>query len=145
MNEPDPINGSDPTHQANPMDEFEHALKRALRPVNPPATLAKFLAIATEAKEHQRRTGKWWFSPKTGGRLLVLPWPPAWTAGALAAMLLLGVLAGEQVHVRRQHERAEVAQQQLAQQQFETAVRVTDQALDQTRRQLASVGLRFAE
>jgi hypothetical protein len=132
----------DPMNPADPLDEFEHALKRALRPVNAPETLAKFLASAAEAKAHQQRAGRFWFARrlfperKPGGRLLVLPWPPAWTASALAAMLLLGALAGEQVHVGRQHERAEMAQQQ-----FETSMHITDRALDQAREQLARAGV----
>ena len=149
MKNPEPMHKVKPTDVREPMDDFERMLKRALRPVNAPATLAKFLASATEAKEHQRRTGRFWFTPrrfperKPGGKLLVLPWPPAWIGSALAAMLLLGVLAGEQVHGH--YEREQSARQQIAQQQFETAVRVTDRALDQTRQQLATAGLRFAE
>jgi hypothetical protein len=128
MSELEPRNGPDP------MDEFEHALKRALRPVNPPETLAKFLAAAAE--DHQRRTARLRFRPKNDGRLLGLSWPPAWIGSALAAMLLLGALAGEQVHVRHQHERAEMAQQQ-----FETSMHITDRALDQAREQLTRAGV----
>jgi hypothetical protein len=60
-----------------------------------------------------------------------------WTGGAIAAMLTLGVFGAEQAHVR--HER--VAQVALAQQQFETATRITDQALEHTREQLARAGV----
>jgi hypothetical protein len=44
----------------------------------------------------------------------------------------------EQVHVR--HEREQAA---LATQQFETAMRVTDHALDQTRNQLQRAGIKL--
>jgi len=55
---------------------------------------------------------------------------------AIAAVLVLGCFVAERVHVERQ-------KAELAQQQFETAMRVTDHALDQTRVQLERAGLRF--
>jgi hypothetical protein len=123
------------------MDEFEQALTRAMRRVEVrPEMTARLLAIATQAPEHQRRARRLWFMParsaagKTGGKVLVLPHPRAWMGGVLAAMLVLGVFAGEQAHAR--HERAEAAQQQ-----FETSVRITDRALDQAREQLARAGV----
>ena len=60
----------------------------------------------------------------------------AWVGGAIAAALVLGAFVGDQVHVRRERERAA-----LATQQFETATRVTDHALDQVRAQLARAGV----
>jgi hypothetical protein len=59
-----------------------------------------------------------------------------WVGGAIAAMLALGVFGVEQAHVR--HEREQAA---LAQQQFETATRITDQALEHAREQLARAGI----
>jgi hypothetical protein len=56
-------------------------------------------------------------------------------SGALAAVLVVGVFGVEQVHERR--ERA------VATQQFVTAMRVTDHALDQTRAQLKRSGIRL--
>jgi len=63
-----------------------------------------------------------------------------WVGGAIAAMLALGAFVGETVHVRHQREQAA-----LATQQFEAAVRVTDQALDKTRVQLERAGLNFGD
>jgi hypothetical protein len=63
-----------------------------------------------------------------------------WASGAIAAALLVGVFAGDQLHARHQRERA-----QLAQQQFEAGVRITDDALEHTREQLAQAGIRFGE
>ena len=60
--------------------------------------------------------------------------------GAIAAGMLAGVFATEQVHQRRERERTEAAARQL-----ETAMRVTSRALDQTRAQLARAGLRLEE
>jgi hypothetical protein len=57
--------------------------------------------------------------------------------GAVAALLAVGVFAGEQVH--RHH------QQELADRQFDTAVRITGHALDQTRAQLLRAGVQLPE
>ncbi len=109
--------------------DFERQLTRALRHVDAPE------GFAARVIEHAATAEK------------LLPVPPrfltprirAWAGGAIAAMLVLGLFAAEQVHVR--HEREQIA---LAQQQFETAMRVTDHALDQTRVQLERAGLGWA-
>lgn len=121
---------------SEPMDAFERALQKALqnKVSASPETLAKFLAIAEEAQEHQRRTGKWWFTPKSGGKVLVFPKPRAWVGGALAAALVIGVFTAEQVHDRRERRVA-------AEQQFETATHIEDMALAHAREQLARKGI----
>ena len=117
-------------------NEFERALTRAMARVNPPETLAKFLMKAAEVEAESRlprreRKNKWaWFVPQRTAY--------GWMGGALAAVLVVGVFGVEQVHVR--HEREQAAQ---ATQQFETAMRVTDHALDQTRAQLQRAGIRL--
>jgi hypothetical protein len=65
----------------------------------------------------------------------------AWTGGAIAAMLALGMFGAEQLHQR--HERAQ--QTAMANQQFAMAVQVTDHALAQTREQLQRAGLNLSE
>jgi hypothetical protein len=55
-------------------------------------------------------------------------------AFATAALVLLGVVGGERVHERHVRE-AEATQQ------FETATRITDQALEHARQQLARAGV----
>jgi hypothetical protein len=99
-------------------------------------TTAKFLALADEA-ERKRTHAR-------GSRVFAIQWPQpwerSWMAGALAAMLVLGAVGGEELHQR--HERAQAA---LATQQFEAGVRVTDQALEQTRAQLAQAGVRLGD
>jgi predicted phage tail protein len=130
------------------MDEFEQSLARALKRVEVRAdTAAKFLAIAAEAKQQHRETGRMWVTPridgkKTGGKLLFLPRPVfrTWVGGALAAALAVGVFVGEQAR-----ERAQARKQALAEQQFEAAMRVTDHALDQTRASLERAGLRLGD
>jgi hypothetical protein len=64
----------------------------------------------------------------------------AWMGGAVAAVLVLGMVTAEQLHLRR--ERAEQAK---ADQQFAVAMQVTDRALAQTREQLQRAGLKIAE
>jgi hypothetical protein len=112
------------------MNDFEKKLAKAMRRVDAPPNVAKFLAAAAEVHAERElpraeRKHRWAF---------FLPVPPA---GALAALLVLGVFAGEQVHERRQQAKAE--------QQFETAMRVTDHALDQTRAQLQRAGLKLGD
>jgi hypothetical protein len=116
---------------------FDEMLRSALRPVQPPETLAKFLAIAAEAEEHRRKTGRRWFKPRSGGLLYMPAWPRMWAGGALAATLLFGGLIGEQVH--RRHESA------VATREFATSMRITDQAMEHTRAQLLQAGVRLDE
>jgi hypothetical protein len=112
--------------------EFELKLSKAMRRVHAPDDLAKFLMAATEvqAERHlprSERKHRWaFFVPR--------PQAAAWMAGALAAVVVVGVFAGD--HAYRQHERSVQATQQ-----FETATRITDQALEHTREQLARAGI----
>ena len=124
--------------EREPMDEFEQTLQRAMQRVNAPETLAKFLATAVEAEEHRRRSGSGWFRPSRGGRVYALPRPRRWVAGALAAALLLAALGAREWRLHQQR----VA---VADEQFTAAVRVTDQALEQTREQLRQAGLNLGQ
>ena len=114
------------------MDEFERQLSRAMKRVNAPETMAKFVMLAAEAEQRRMSPG-----PKAKTRILAFPKPPMWLSGAIAAVLVLGIFVGAQVHQR--------AQEQKARQQFETAIRVTDHALDQTRAQLERAGLNLGD
>jgi hypothetical protein len=122
------------------IDPLEAQLRKALERVDAPPTLRLFLETAIEAQEHQRRTGKWWFTPQRGGKLLVLPKPWRWmtsplAGGALAAVLVVGVfVTGEQVH--REHVR-----QAQATQQFEQATQITDRALERAREKMRKAGV----
>jgi type VI protein secretion system component VasF len=109
--------------------KFEQELAQAMRGVDPPEGFAERVLARAQASEQPR------------ARVLAMPRRlPLWTSGAIAAALLVGVFAGDQLHARHQREQA-----QLAQQQFEAGVRITDDALEHTREQLAQAGVRFGE
>jgi hypothetical protein len=112
-------------------DEFEQELTRRMRRVDPPEGFMERLMERAEAEA------------PTPAKVLTMPRRMvfrAWVGGAIAAMLVTGVFIGERVHVR-----SEERKQALAQQQFETAMRVTDHALDQTRASLQKAGLTLTE
>jgi type VI protein secretion system component VasF len=109
--------------------KFEQDLAQAMRGIDPPEGFAERVLARAQASEQPR------------ARVLAMPRRlPLWTSGAIAAALLVGVFAGDQLRARHQRERA-----QLAQQQFEAGVRITDETLEHTREQLAQAGVRFGE
>jgi hypothetical protein len=108
------------------MNEFEQQVARALRPVDAPEGFAARVmarAVATNAVVMR---------PRLHAQM--------WVGGAVAAMLAVGAFVGEAVHVRRQREEAA-----LATQQFDAAVRVTDQAIERTRMHLEKAGLKLGD
>ena len=123
------------------MREFEQALSRAMQRVEVRAeTTAKLLALAEDAENNKRvQAGGGFrlikFSDR--GRVFAmsrLPQARAWMGGAIAAVLAMGVFVG--THVHEKHERRVAAQQQ-----FETAERITDAALARTRAELEQRGI----
>lgn len=109
--------------------QFEQQLTHAMRAVDPPEGFAERVLARAQAAEQPR------------ARVLAMPRRrPLWASGAIAAALLVGVFIGEQTHLRHQREQAE-----LARQQFEAGMRITDEALDHTREQLAQAGVRFGD
>lgn len=121
--------------------EFESKLQRAMRRVDVRAeTTAKFFALAAEAERKRHAMegrGPRLVKPSNGGRVLVFPKVRPWVGGAIAAVLAVGVFVGEQAY--RQHQR------QQAEQQFDTAMRVTDHALEQAQAQLRHAGVRLPQ
>ena len=118
------------------MDEFEEQLVRQLRRVDAPEGFA--LRVLDRVSDHTEQ------QPPLRARVLTMPaWsfkPRVWVGGAIAAALVLGCFAAQQVRVKQQQEKAE-----LAQQQFDTAMRVTDHALDQTRAHLERAGFKLGD
>jgi hypothetical protein len=108
--------------------EFDEVLAKAMRRLDAPERFAaKVMELAT-------------VPAKPKGRLLVMPRVQAWMGGAIAAALVLGTLITARVHVVRQQEQAA-----LTERQFETAMRVTNQALDRTQLQLQRAGLKLGD
>ena len=108
--------------------ELERELAHALRRVDAPEGFAGRVLAAAET---------------TPRRAKVLAMPARvrmWTGGAIAAALLAGVFVQREV---RAHERREQAA--LAQQQFETALRITGDTLDDVRRQLQHAGVELGD
>ncbi len=147
--------GEAPEFQDAGMMEFEQALGRAMQRVEVRAeTAAKFLALAEEAERgrvHPSEQKTFAGDPgKAGGGLrlvrlsnggrvfamprLRIPQARAWMGGAIAAVLAMGVFAG--AHIHEQHER-----RVMAEQQFETAQRITNETLARTREQLERQGI----
>ena len=124
--------------------EFELQLARAMRRVDAPEGFAaRVMECAANSERADAAPAPGDAAPRVVvmrprfGSLRVR----TWAGGAIAAMLALGMFGAEQLH--QQHERAQQAA--LANQQFEAAVRVTDQALAQTREQLQRAGLNLGE
>jgi len=113
------------------LTRFERELMQAMRAVDPPEGFADRVMARAQAAEKPR------------ARVLAMPWRGRfWMSGAIAAAVLGGALIGEQVHLRRERERAELAQRRTeAAQQFETAMQITDQTLTQVRAQLQQAGV----
>jgi type VI protein secretion system component VasF len=108
-----------------PFTKFERELTQALRAVDPPDGFAERVMARAQTSEQPR------------AKVIAMPRRlPSWTSGAIAAALLLGVFFGVQIHLRHQREQA-----QIAQQQFEDGIRITDQALERTRQQLQRAGV----
>jgi hypothetical protein len=137
--------GETPEFQDARMTEFEQALGRAMQRVEVRAeTAAKFLALAEEAERSRMKAGGGLRLVRlsNGGRVIAMPrlripQARAWMGGAIAAVLAMGVFAG--AHIHEQHEEHE--RQVMAQQQFETAERITDETLARTRAELEQRGI----
>jgi hypothetical protein len=123
------MNHFDPDH------DLDGQLTQALRPVDPPPGFAaKIMELVAKspAQPTEQPARLFTLRPRWQNPTLRL-----WTTGALAAALVACLFTGEQLHRRHQ--------QQLADQQFLTAVRITDHALDQTRAQLLRAGIKFTD
>jgi hypothetical protein len=111
------------------LTKFEQELTQAMRAVDAPEGFAERVMARAQAKE------------RLPARVYALrPAARVWMSGAIAAALLAGVFVADEVRVRHQRERAE-----LAQRQFEAGIRITDETLEHTREQLAQAGVRFGE
>lgn len=105
--------------------DFGQQLTQALHRVAPPDGFTERVMARTQSS-----------MPARAKAVTMTPRPGRWAGGAIAATLLVGLFAAERTHIRRQREQAE-----LAQRQFEVAIRITDETLEQTRQQLQRAGI----
>jgi hypothetical protein len=111
--------------------EFEAKLTQAMQRVDAPEGFAA--RIMDRVAKPAEATATAAPTATTGKVIAFRSRVQRYAALGLAAMLALGVFGLDQMHQR--HERA------VATQQFETASRITDQALAHTRQQLARAGV----
>ena len=116
-------------NEPEPMDPFERELARALRPVDAPRSLLQSVLLTVQVEGREGRSNWRVIAGK-----LTFPKQRAWMGGAIAGLLVLSVLGGERVH--QEHERAARAQRE-----YETAMRITDRALEQAREQVQQSGI----
>jgi RNA polymerase sigma-70 factor (ECF subfamily) len=103
---------------------LEQELTQALRRVDAPAGFAeRTMARAGTAKP-------------AAAKVVTMAPRRVWASGAIAAVLMVGALVGEQTHLRHERDRAEQAQRQ-----FDAAMRITDQTLEHVREQLQQAGV----
>jgi hypothetical protein len=110
--------------------ELERELKQAMRRVDPPAGFADRVMARIEKPAEQKRA-----------KVLMMPvrWRP-WLSGALAAGLAIGVFAVQEVRVHQQ-EKEQQRKAEMAQQQFEMAVQITNETLNDVRQQIRQAGI----
>jgi len=113
--------------------DFEKQLTKAMQRVDAPETLMRSVMLQVDA---ERVAAPAHVSNARHGAPRVWVWSRAWFGAAAfaTALLLVSVVGGERLHERHVRE----AQ---ATQQFETATRITDAALQHTREQLARAGV----
>ena len=127
MNQPEDLNQSEESNQpGDSFAELEQYLTQALQRVDAPEGFAERTLTRIQS-----------LAPVRAKVITMAPRARFWASGAIAAVLLAGVFS-EQTYVRHQHEQAE-----LAQQQFDAAIRITDKALEHTREQLERAGVRI--
>jgi hypothetical protein len=140
VNQPEDLNQNEeffPSREQNQpeRDAFEMELKQALRHVDAPHGFAQRIIERAQLAEPAPAT-------LARAKVVAMPRPRVWTnlwaGGAIAASLLAGALVTDQVHVRHQRQ-----QEELAQRQFEAAIRITDETLEQTRQQLQQAGVQL--
>jgi hypothetical protein len=125
VNQPEELNPPEDLNLPDkPFAELERQLTQAMRPLDAPKGFAERTMALAQASGAPR------------GKLLMMPARlRVWASGAIAATLVSGVFVAEQTHIRHERERV-----QFAQQQFEAAMRITGETLEQTRLQLQQAG-----
>ena len=126
---------------------FERELTMAMRRVNAPASLERFLMIAAEAEaeREQQERRVLWFKPRAtngarSGRVLAFPRMQSWVGGAIAAVLVLGTIGSvEAIHLQN------VRRQEQATREFAAAEQIRSRALEHAREQMQRVGVSLGQ
>jgi hypothetical protein len=119
------------------MSEFEELLTKKMGRVDAPKDFA--------ARVMARAEGKVVAMPNPGLAKVLMTRPKAWWGGAIAAVLVLGVLGGEHVHKERAAKQEMEAKRVQAEREFDTATRITDETMERMREKLAKRGVSIGE
>ncbi|WP_263380691.1 hypothetical protein [Granulicella paludicola] len=128
----DDILNTESVQKAFEANDFETKLTQAMQRVDAPEGFAARIMDRVAKPAEAVAVPP---APTTGKVIAFRSRVQRYAALGLAAMLALGVFGLEEIHQR--HER------EAATQQFETATRITDQALAHTRQQLAKAGVQL--
>lgn len=119
------------------LSELEHQLRKALRPVDPPAGFAD--RVLARARQREGLDGPPNHGSRESSRPRLLAFSGLrsrlWAGGAIAAVLLAGVVTEENRRIEQRHKAEE------AQRQFEAALQVTNRTLGHVREQLYRAGV----
>jgi hypothetical protein len=111
------------------LTEFETELQQAMRHVDAPEGFAECVLAKAARPDPQQ------------AKVLTMPRRVrVWAGGAIAAAVLAGVFVTHEVRLRHQRLEAERAQQQ-----FETAMQITGETLQDVRRQLQLAGVELGD
>lgn len=126
LNQPaEPFPADDQLSELEQHLELEQYLRQALRPVDPPANFTESLLARVDP------------APRRNAKILSMSSRTRiWAGSALAASLVAGFLIAGEVHERRERQKVETAQRQ-----FNDALQITNEALEQTREQLRQAGI----
>ena len=125
MNQTGPLNQPEEWNQPEEsFAELERDLTEELRPVAAPEGFADRIMARAELS-----------GPAQAKVVQMRLRSRVWASGAIAAALFAGILI-QQTHARYQRQQAD-----LAQQQFEAAMRITDQTMQHVRQQLQQAGV----
>lgn len=133
MNQPEELNPH--PELPEPIESFaelERHLTQVLCRVAPPEGFVDRVVKQAAQPQSPARTN---VVQMTGRQRLWTGWK-RWTSGAIAAALLAGLFIAE--HTRESHQRKEA---ERAERQFEVALHITGETLEQTRQQLQEAGV----
>jgi len=122
--EHDPLNRPEPS-----LEELEEYLVKELHPVPEPRGFADRIVALAEAQTQAP-------APVHAKVVTMKPRPRLWVPTAIAAALLAAGFVTQQTHERHERQQAE-----LAQKQFDSALRITGETLEETRQQLRDAGV----